>query len=136
MIHCISKIRVRYAETDRMDVVYHSNYLVWFETARIQMLDQIGMPYSEIEARGLFLPVLTVSAEYKSPARFDDHLEIHLFLKKKPRARMHFDYEVRRGNELLAIGHSSHGFIDCSGKGRRPPDDLVKLLEAAWIEEK
>ena len=66
MIHCISKIRVRYAETDRMDVVYHSNYLVWFETARILMLDQIGMPYSEIEARGLFLPVLTVSAEYKA----------------------------------------------------------------------
>ena len=134
MIHCISKIRVRYAETDRMDVVYHSNYLVWFETARILMLDQIGMPYSEIEARGLFLPVLTVSAEYKSPARFDDYLEIHLFLKKKPRARMHFDYEVRRGDKLLAIGHSSHGFMDRSGKGQRPPDDLVKLIEAAWIE--
>ncbi|MCH2074040.1 MAG: acyl-CoA thioesterase [Puniceicoccaceae bacterium] len=134
MIHCISKIRVRYAETDRMDVVYHSNYLVWFETARIQMLDQIGMPYREIEARGLFLPVLTVSAEYKSPAHFDDHLEIHLFLKNKPRARMHFDYEVRRGDKLLAIGYSSHGFIDRSGKGQRPPDDFVKLLEAAWIE--
>ena len=117
-----------------MDVVYHSNYLVWFETARILMLDQIGMPYSEIEARGLFLPVLTVSAEYNSPARFDDHLEIHLFLKKKPRARMHFDYEVRRGDELLAIGHSCHGFMDRSGKGQRPPDDLVKLLEAAWID--
>ena len=134
MIHCISKIRVRYAETDRMDVVYHSNYLVWFETARIQMLDQIGMPYSEIEARGLFLPVLTVSAEYKSPARFDDHLEIHLFLKRKPRARMYFDYEVCRGKELLATGHSSHGFMDRSGKAQRPPDDLVKFLEAAWIE--
>ena len=107
MIHCISKIRVRYAETDRMDVVYHSNYLVWFETARILMLDEIGMPYSEIEARGLFLPVITVSAEYMSPARFDDQLEIHLFMKIKPRARMHFDYEVRRGNELLAIGQSS-----------------------------
>ena len=135
MIHCISKIRVRYAETDRMDVVYHSNYLVWFETARIRMLDQIGMPYSEIEANGLFLPVLTVSAEYKSPARFDDHLEIHLFLKKKPRARMHFDYEVRRGEELLAIGQSSHGFMDRNGKGQRPPDDLIKLLEVAWINE-
>ena len=135
MIHCISKIRVRYAETDRMNVVYHSNYLVWFETARIRMLDQIGMPYSEIEANGLFLPVLTVSAEYKSPARFDDHLEIHLFLKKKPRARMHFDYEVRRGEELLAIGQSSHGFMDRNGKGQRPPDDLIKLLEVAWINE-
>ena len=136
MIHSISKIRVRYAETDRMDVVYHSNYLVWFETARILMLDQIGMPYSEIEARGLFLPVITISAEYKSPARFDDQLEIHLFMKKKPRARIHFDYEVLRGDELLATGHSSHGFMDRSGKGQRPPEDLVKLMEAAWIEAK
>ena len=134
MIHCISKIRVRYAETDRMDVVYHSNYLVWFETARILMLDEIGMPYCEIEARGLFLPVLTVSAEYISPARFDDQLEIHLFMKKKPRARMHFNYEVCRRNELLATGHSSHGFMDRNGKGQRPPNDLVKLIEAAWIE--
>jgi acyl-CoA thioester hydrolase len=136
VIHSISKIRVRYAETDRMDVVYHSNYLIWFETARILMLDEIGMPYSEIEARGLFLPVLTVSAEYKSPARFDDQLEIHLFMKMKPRARIRFDYEVRRGDELLAIGHSSHGFMDRSGKGQRPPEDLVKLMEAAWIEAK
>ena len=47
---------------------------------------------------------------------------------------MHFDYEVRRGDKLLAIGHSSHGFMDRSGKGQRPPDDLVKLIEAAWIE--
>ena len=136
MIHCIAKIRVRYAETDRMDVVYHSNYFVWFETARILMLDEIGMPYREIEARGLFLPVITVSAEYMSPARFDDQLEIHLFMKNKPRARMHFDYEVRRGNELLAIGQSSHGFMDRSGKAQRPPEDLVKLIEAAWIEVK
>ena len=119
-----------------MDVVYHSNYLVWFETARILMLDEIGMPYSEIEARGLFLPVITVSAEYMSPAHFDDQLEIHLFMKNKPRARMHFDYEVRRGNELLAIGQSSHGFMDRSGKALRPPEDLVKLIEAAWIEVK
>ena len=74
MIHTISQIRVRYAETDRMDVVYHSNYLVWFETARILMLDEIGIPYLEIEASNLRLPVLTASAAYKRPARFDDRL--------------------------------------------------------------
>lgn len=134
MIHSISNIRVRYAETDRMDVVYHSNYLIWFETARIAMLDQIGIPYREIEARGLFLPVLTVSAEYKRPARFDDRLEIHLFMKKKPRARMHFEYEVRHEGELLATGRTSHGFMDKTGKGQRPPEDLIKLIEAAWAE--
>ena len=134
MIHSISKIRVRYAETDRMDVVYHSNYLVWFETARIRMLDQIGIPYREIEARGLFLPVLTASADYKRPARFDDHLEIHLYMKKKPRARMHFEYEVKRGDELLATGATSHGFMDKEGKGMRPPEEFLKLIEAAWVE--
>jgi acyl-CoA thioester hydrolase len=134
MIHTISTIRVRYAETDRMDVVYHSNYLIWFETARIQMLDQIGIPYREIEARGLFLPVLTVSAEYKRPARFDDRIEIHLLMKKKPRARMHFEYEVRRGEELLATGATSHGFMDKDGKGQRPPEDLRKMIESAWTE--
>lgn len=134
MIHTISTIRVRYAETDRMDVVYHSNYLVWFETARIQMLDQIGIPYREIEARGLFLPVLTVSAEYKRPARFDDRLEIHLFMRKKPRARMHFEYEVWRGEELLTTGTSTHAFMDREGKGQRPPEDLLHLIEAAWME--
>ncbi|MDQ8193843.1 thioesterase family protein [Coraliomargarita sp. SDUM461004] len=135
MIHSISKIRVRYAETDRMDVVYHSNYLVWFETARIQMLDQIGIPYREIEARGLFLPVLTVSAAYKSPARFDDHLEVHLYMNKKPRARMHFEYEVRRGDTLLATGQSSHGFMDRNGQAQRPPEDLLQKIEAAWAAE-
>lgn len=119
-----------------MDVVYHSNYLVWFETARILMLDEIGMPYSEIEARGLFLPVLTVGVEYMSPARFDDQLEIHLFMKKKPLARIYFDYEVRRRDELLAIGQSSHGFMDQRGKGQRPPEDLVKLIEVAWVDIK
>jgi len=86
MIHTISQIRVRYAETDRMDVVYHSNYLVWFETARILMLDEIGIPYPEIEASNLRLPVLTASAAYKRPARFDDRLQIHLFMREKPRA--------------------------------------------------
>lgn len=134
MIHSITKIRVRYAETDRMDVVYHSNYLVWFEVARIQMLDEIGIPYREIEARGLFLPVLTVSATYKAPARFDDRLEVHLYMQRKPRARMHFDYEVLRRGELLATGQSSHGFMDRQGKGQRPPEDLVAKFESIWAD--
>lgn len=133
MIHSVTKIRVRYAETDRMDVVYHSNYLVWFETARIQMLDEIGIPYREIEARGLFLPVLSVSAAFRSPARFDDRLDVHLHMKQKPRARMHFDYEVLRDSELLATGQSSHGFMDRQGRAQRPPEDLVAKFEGIWV---
>ncbi len=133
MIHSVTKLRVRYAETDRMDVVYHSNYLVWFETARIQMLDEIGIPYREIEARGLFLPVLTVSAAFHKPARFDDRLDVHLYMKQKPRARMHFDYEVLRDSELLATGKSSHGFMDRQGRAQRPPEDLVAIFEQIWV---
>ena len=86
-----------------MGVVGHSNYLVWFETARILMLDQIGV-YSEIEA--MALPTCPhCHAEYKSPARFDVHLEIHLFLKKKP---AHVCILIMKfgGDELLATGHS------------------------------
>jgi acyl-CoA thioester hydrolase len=132
MIHTISQIRVRYAETDRMDVVYHSNYLVWFETARILMLDEIGIPYLEIEASNLRLPVLTASAAYKRPARFDDRLQIHLFMREKPRARFHFDYEVRRGATLLATGKTSHGFMDSNGKALRPPVAFLAKIDAAW----
>ena len=132
MIHTISNIRVRYAETDRMDVVYHSNYLIWFETARILMLDEIGIPYLKIEARDIRLPVLTASVEYKRPARFDDRLEIHLFMREKPRARLWFNYEVRRSNALLATGTTSHGFMDKGGKGLRPPEDFLAKIDAAW----
>lgn len=135
MIHSVSHIRVRYAETDRMDVVYHSNYFVWFETARILMLDQIGIPYLGLEKQGLLIPVLTASADYKIPARFDDRLEIHLFMRIKPRARFHFNYEVRRDGTLLATGTTSHGFMDKNGKGLRPPEEFLAKLEAAWKPE-
>jgi len=136
MIHTIKEIRVRYAETDRMGVVYHSNYLIWFEAARIQMLDEIGLPYREIEERGLFLPVLTVSAKYIAPALFDDRLEVHLFMKERPRARMFFNYEVRRGEQLLVTGESSHGFMDQSGRGQRPPDDVMAKIAETWSANK
>lgn len=132
MIHTVSDIRVRYAETDRMDVVYHANYLIWFETARIHMLDVIGIPYTEVEARGLLIPVLSASAEYKLPAKFDDRLKIHLFMREKPRARFRFEYEVRRDETLLATGTTTHGFMDLNGKGLRPPEEFLKLIEKAW----
>lgn len=132
MIHTISRIRVRYAETDRMDVVYHSNYLVWFETARILMLDEIGIPYREIEACGLFIPVLVANIQYKQPAYFDDRLEVHLFMREKPRARFQMDYEVRREGALLTTGTTTHGFMDKTGKALRPPEDFLNKINAAW----
>lgn len=99
------------------------------------MLDQIGIPYLEIEARGLLLPVLSVTAEYKSPARFDDRVEVHLYMRDKPRARFRFEYEVRRGDKLLATGTTSHGFMDLNGKGLRPPQDFLEKIESAWAHD-
>lgn len=134
MIHTISKIRVRYAETDRMDIVYHSNYFVWFETARILMLDQIGLPYKLIEKNGLFIPVLEARASYLSPARFDDRLDIHLYMRQKPRVRFYLEYEVKRSKELLVKGSTAHGFMDKNGKGVRPPNQFIEQINAAWNE--
>ncbi|MGK0456551.1 MAG: acyl-CoA thioester hydrolase, partial [Zhongshania aliphaticivorans] len=115
-----------------MGVVYHSNYLVWFETARILMLDEIGIPYREVEARGLYIPVLAANIEYKRPAHFDDHLEVHLFMREKPRARFQMDYEVRREDTVLTTGATTHGFMDKTGKGLRPPEDFIDKINAAW----
>lgn len=134
MIHTVSHVRVRYAETDRMDVVYHSHYFVWFETARILMLDQMGLPYSELEEQGYRIPVLAANAEYRIPARFDDRLEIHLRMVEKPRARFQFEYEVYRKDELLATGSTTHAFMDPEGKGLRPPSPFIEKLEAMWVD--
>lgn len=132
MIHTVSNFRVRYAETDRMDVVHHSNYLVWFEAARIEMLDLIGLPYKQVEAEGFFIPVLGATLEYKKPAFFDDRIEVHLFMREKPRARFHFDYEVRRDDTLLATGQTTHGFMDQNGKGIRPPEAFLSKVLEFW----
>lgn len=134
MLETVSHIRVRYAETDRMDVVYHSHYFVWFETARIRLLDQMGIPYSQLESQGYHIPVLAASAEYNLPARFDDRLEIHLRMNEKPRARFNFLYEVRRSGEILATGKTVHAFMSPQGKGLRPPSQFIEKLDAMWLK--
>ncbi|WP_269522463.1 acyl-CoA thioesterase [Coraliomargarita parva] len=132
MITSILPVRVRYAETDRMNVVHHSNYLIWFESVRIQMLDELGLPYKDLEERGFMIPVLGASLRYLKPAFFDDRLKVYLFMREKARAKFHFDYEVRRDGELLATGSTTHGFMDAQGKGLRPPTEFVEKLEEAW----
>ena len=76
MLYATTEIRVRYAETDKMGVVYHANYFVWFESVRIQLLDDLGLPYNDLEERGYFLPVLECRAKFLQPAHFDDRLTV------------------------------------------------------------
>lgn len=128
MLNFSTQIRARYVETDRMNVVYHSHYFVWFETARIQLLDHLGLPYRDLEAQGLFIPVLEAQASYQSPAHFDDRLTVELQLNEPPRARFRFDYNVRRESTLLTTGHTVHAFMDASGKALRPPEPFLKRI--------
>lgn len=135
MLEFSNQIRVRYAETDRMDVVYHSNYFVWFETTRIHLLDALGLPYKDLEAQGLFIPVLEAQAQYKKPARFDDRLTINLQLSEAPRARFKFNYHVRRDTETLATGYTVHAFMNSQGKALKPPEKFLESVKRGLPKE-
>jgi len=132
MITSRSQVTVRYAETDMMGIVYHANFLPWFEIGRTTLLKEQGLPYRELETQGYRLPVLEISAKYHRPAVYDDTLTIVTTLKEKPLLRIRLTYEVRRGHELLATGESSHAFVDLHGKPVRPPASFVARMNAVF----
>lgn len=121
MIVSRSQVRVRYAETDMMGVVYHGNYLAWFEVGRTQLLREQGIVYRDLEAQGYLLPVIEVGAKYLRSAVYDDDLTIITTLAEKPLLRIRLDYEVKRGDELLVTGFTVHSFINKKGEPVRPP---------------
>jgi acyl-CoA thioester hydrolase len=132
MIVSRSEVTVRYAETDMMGIVYHANYLPWFEIGRTTLLKEQGLPYRQLEAEGYRLPVLEISAKYLRPAVYDDTLAIITTLREKPLLRIALHYEVRRGDELLATGQSLHAFIDPQGRPVRPPPLFVARMNALF----
>jgi acyl-CoA thioester hydrolase len=111
-----------------MGIVYHANYLPWFEVARTQLLREQGFPYRELETQGYRIPVVEVAAKYIRPAVYDDTLTILATIREKPLLRIRIEYEVRRGEELLAIGNSSHAFCDLQGRPTRPPPAFVERM--------
>lgn len=120
-------VRVPYAHVDQMGVVYYANYLVYFEMARSEMMREAGMPYSELEARGLRLPVIEAHCEYKAPARFDDLVEIRTRCTEIRGARVRIEYELLRGNVLLASGRTVHACVSPEGRVIRPFPELLRL---------
>ena len=125
-----SSVRVRYAETDKMGVVYHSNYLIWFEIGRTDWLRATGITYREMEADGIQLPVIEAHCEYRQGARYDDDVDIRTRAKKLSPVRVQFDYEaIRRADGvLLAIGHTVHATIDREGRPVRMPERVKDLF--------
>src|SRR5512143_3559128 len=125
-----ARVRVRYAETDKMGVVYYANYLVWFEVARCEWFRGTGSSYQALESAGTILPVVEAHCEYGRPARYDDEIEIRTRAQLLSPVRLRFDYElVRRGEETaLAAGYTVHAGVDRDGRPRRLPAEVRSLF--------
>jgi len=115
-------LRVRYAETDQMGVVYYSNYFVWFEAGRTELLRTLGWSYRDMEAAGYSLPVISASCQYHRPARYDDELEIATTGTLLSPVRLAFDYGIVRGGERIVSGRTEHASLNPRGRPVRLPD--------------
>ena len=119
---------MRYADTDRMGVVYYANYLVWFEVARADWLRETGWSYREMESAGVSLPVTEAHCQYRQPARYDDEIEIRTQAKLISPVRIRFDYEVVRDDSVLGSGHTVHAAVDATGRPCRLPERVRELF--------
>ncbi len=137
MIHTIHSHRVRYGETDPMKYVYYGNYASFLEAARVEQLRSIGISYNELENQGIWLPVSEYRMKYIKPALYDQIIDIHTYLKKKPGVRMHFEYEIyNEKKELLSTAEVTLYFFDAqTQKITRCPEFLSELIEKNWKED-
>lgn len=124
-------LRVRYAETDQMGVVYHANYFVWFEVGRCELIRAVGKSYRDLEEAGIGLPVIEAHCEYRSPARYDDELQVKTWGELLSPARVEFRYEVSRPADgtVNAVGRTVHAAVDQSGRPCRLPNYIRDLLK-------
>lgn len=124
-----SRVRVRYAETDQMGVVYHANYFVWFEIGRTDLLRQLGWTYREMEAEGFWLPVLEACCQFHRPARYDDEIEVRTSGRLISPVRLEFEYHAVRAADgaLTASGRTLHAAVNRRGRPCRLPD-RVRIL--------
>ena len=132
-------VRVTYADTDQMKMVYYAKYFEYFEQGRSDLLRDVGMPYPEIEAMGIYLPVIEAGSKYKRSARYDDLLHIETSLNEIPIARVRIQYRVFRNDEKdpIAEGFTVHSFINAqTGKPTRAPMKFLEVLEAAFKQSK
>ena len=132
MLSNTTSIRVRYADTDKMQFVYNGKYLEYFEVGRTELLRSTGLVYSSLEKEGYQLPLLEAGLKYKSPAYYDDVLLIEAIIKELHTAKVHIEYQITRESDqkLIAEGFTSHMFIRTeSKKPTRPPQIYVDALK-------
>ena len=126
------QVRVRYAETDQMGVVYHGNYAQYFEMGRVEWLRNLGVSYKWMEEKGVMLPVVSLTMNYKKPARYDDLLTVKTILKSQTSVKIEFDYEIyNEANELLTTGYSMLVFVDMkTGRPMLPPSYVSEKINS------
>jgi len=129
-----SRIRVRYAETDQMGVVYHANHFIWFEVGRVELLRQLGFSYKDMEQQdNCFIAVVDARCRYKAPARYDDQILVRTWLKNIRESVIHFGYELVRieDGSLLAEGETTHIVADAQMRKTVLPEKYRKAFQDA-----
>ena len=129
-----TRIRVRYAETDQMGVVYHSNHFIWFEVGRVELLRQLGFSYRDMESEdNRFIAVAEAKCRYRAPARYDDEILVRTQLLNVRDSVVHFGYELRCAEDgtLLAEGETTHIVTDAAMKIAMLPEKYLKVFRAA-----
>jgi len=129
-----TRLRVRYAETDQMGVVYHANHFVWFEVGRVELLRQLGFSYRDMESKdGRFIAVAEAKCRYRAPVRYDDEVVVRTQLLNARDSVVHFGYELRRGqdNTLLAEGETTHIVTDAEMKIAVLPEKYLTAFRMA-----
>jgi acyl-CoA thioester hydrolase len=126
-----TKLRVRYAETDNMGVVYHSNFAIWFEVGRVELMRQLGLEYRAMEKEdNCHIPVVDLRVRYKAPALYDDEIVVRTRLANARHSLLHFSYEVFRDGDrrLLATGETMHIIVDDKFQRRTLPEKYLKAF--------
>jgi acyl-CoA thioester hydrolase len=129
-----TRLRVRYAETDQMGVVYHSNHFIWFEVGRVELLRQLGFSYRDMETRdGRFIAVAEAKCRYRAPAHYDEEILVRTKLLNVRESVVHFGYELRRAEDaaLIAEGETTHIVTDANMKVAALPEKYLSVFRAA-----
>ncbi len=125
-------LRVRYAETDAMGIVYHTNYIIWFEVGRGECMRQQGGEYAHLEAQGYYLPVIEVQARYLAPARYGDLVTVRTRVEEARSRQVTFAYQVvmAETGQLLVTGQTKHICVDENGRSKTIPQEIQEMLRS------
>lgn len=131
------KIRIRYAETDRMGYAYYGNYATYFEVARVEAMRALGIPYKKLEDEGIILPVAEFHVKYKKPAYYDDEITVKVTIKEIPKIRFRFDYETYNSEgDLLNSAFTELVFVNKdTGRPMVIPDHIRTKISPYFISE-